>query len=67
MLLLMTDAEVRRHGYRTGLETPVVHAENDVCRCRNMILGTYCTFFISFIFLLYNIGYRGKKEETYYK
>jgi len=33
MLLLKTDAQVRRHGYRSGLETPVVHAENYVCCC----------------------------------
>ena len=26
-----TDAEVRKHGYQTGLETPVVHAVNDEC------------------------------------
>lgn len=25
------DAEVRRHGYQTGLETPVVHAVNQEC------------------------------------
>ena len=25
------DAEVRRHGYQTGLETPVVHAVNHEC------------------------------------
>jgi hypothetical protein len=25
-----TDAEARKHGERTGLETPVVHAVNDV-------------------------------------
>lgn len=24
-----TDIEARRHGYRMGLETPVVHAVND--------------------------------------
>jgi len=36
MLLLKTDAEARRHGYRTGLETPVVYAENDVCYCVNL-------------------------------
>jgi hypothetical protein len=27
--LCYTDVEVRRHGYRTGLETLVVHAVND--------------------------------------
>jgi len=37
MLLLKTDAEVRRHGYRSGLETPVVHAENYVCCCVDTI------------------------------
>ena len=26
----LTDAEARKHGERTGLETPVVHAINDV-------------------------------------
>lgn len=26
-----TDVEVRRHGYQMGLETPVVHADNDEC------------------------------------
>ena len=52
MLLLKTDAEVRRHGNRTGLETPVVHAENDVCRCGNKISGTYCTFFFFFYYLI---------------
>jgi hypothetical protein len=25
------DAEVRRHGHQTGLETPVVHAVNQEC------------------------------------
>ena len=25
----LTDAEARKHGERTGLETPVVHAVND--------------------------------------
>jgi hypothetical protein len=29
------DAEPRKHGERTGLETPVVHAVNDV----NWVLG----------------------------
>lgn len=29
-LLYRIDAEARRHGYRTGLDTPVVHADNDV-------------------------------------
>jgi hypothetical protein len=24
-----TDAEERKHGYQTGLDTPVVHAVND--------------------------------------
>jgi hypothetical protein len=33
VLLKKTDAEVRRQGYRSGLETPVVLAENDVCCC----------------------------------
>ena len=26
-----TDAEVRKRGERTGLDTPVVHAVNDEC------------------------------------
>ncbi len=26
-----TDAEVREHGYRMGLDTPVVHAVNAEC------------------------------------
>lgn len=26
-----TDVDVRRHGYQMGLETPVVHADNDEC------------------------------------
>ncbi len=28
-LLLDTDAQARKHGERTGLDTPVVHAVND--------------------------------------
>lgn len=27
----LTDAEVRKRGEQTGLETPVVHAVNDEC------------------------------------
>jgi len=29
IFLALTDAEVRKHGEQTGLETPVVHAVND--------------------------------------
>ena len=28
----MTDAHARKRGEQTGLDTPVVHALNDVCR-----------------------------------
>jgi hypothetical protein len=31
ILYVRTDVKGRRHGYRIGLETLIVHAENDEC------------------------------------
>lgn len=31
ILYVITDVEGRRHGYRIGLDTLIVHAENDEC------------------------------------
>lgn len=52
MLLLKTDAEVRRLGYRKGLETPVVLAENDVCCCvyNNRVENNYNSVIIHTLF-----------------
>lgn len=30
-MAIKTDAEARKHGYQTGLETQVVHAVTDEC------------------------------------
>lgn len=37
-----TDVEVRRHGYQMGLETPVVHADNDECWVVALVLVLGC-------------------------
>ena len=31
ILYVITDVKGRRHGYRIGLDTLIVHAENDEC------------------------------------
>ncbi len=36
VIWLLTDAEARKRGERTGLDTLVVHALNDAC----LVLGT---------------------------
>jgi hypothetical protein len=35
ILYIKTDVKGRRHGYRIGLDTLIVHAENDECHKYN--------------------------------
>jgi len=52
ILYVKTDVKGRRHGYRIGLDTLIVHAENDECHkiAKNIgisVLAEYLFYFIN--------------------
>ena len=55
-----TDAEVRKHGEQTGLDTLVVHAVNDEC----WTVGDYDPFVVEANALSTPPGKYGRKTKT---